>query len=72
MKVPQKSLIGTATQVNGLYVLDIEKTTSYLTNTSPNGNRWHLRLGHLNIYSLDQLVKYGHQSPTRDRQDKPL
>ena len=29
MKVPQKSILGTVTQVNGLYVLDVEKTTSY-------------------------------------------
>ena len=57
MKVPQKSILGTATQVNGLYVLDIEKTISYFTNTSSNGNIWHRRLGHLNRYSLDQLVK---------------
>ena len=57
MKVPQKSILGTATQLNGLYILDVEKTTSYFTNTSPNGNIWHRRLGHLNRYSLDQLVK---------------
>ena len=57
MKVPQKYILGTATQVNGLYVLDVEKTTSYNTNTSPYGNIRHRRLGHLNRYSLDQLVK---------------
>ena len=57
MKVPQKSILGTATWVNGLYVLDVEKTTSYFTNTSQNGNIWHRRLGHLNRYLLDQLAK---------------
>ena len=55
MKVPQKSILGT--EVNGLYVLDVEKTTSYFKNTSSNGNIWHRILGHLNRYSLDQLVK---------------
>ena len=56
LEVNSKCVLGTATQVNGMYRLDCQQPSSFVAETSGvTTNLWHCRLGHLNHSSMQLL-----------------
>ena len=55
VKVNPKSVIGTATEVNGLYRLNCKQSRMFAALSTNSVNLWHRRLGHLNRPSMRLL-----------------
>jgi len=55
LNVNPKCVLGTATQVNGMYRLNCRQSNSFVAESSGVTNLWHRRLGHLNHASMHLL-----------------